>query len=461
MDGLHGKEVDMAGGRRVLTDKEMDKEQRDGQGRMDYNKRIYSKEATVIVDMADQRDARAEDIIKAVNERIGGGKILAVRPRQVKEYEITLINREACDGLDEGLMIKGKLCEIRQLKTREYVVSFIHLPAYIEDSDILIKLQNWGVTPVSDIIRRMYPGTDIADGTRYLRVKFPKEVVSLPYSTKFDTEEGTQYFRIMHDRQVKTCRLCMNPGHVFKDCPDFKCHQCNGQGHYARDCDAIKCPDCRKVIIRCECWMENEIQNKESEGVGGRMSKETELQNGGENEEEDGVNKEAIVENKKELEEKRLEGEMDKGILTSQEVTQGVLEEMENQGLKEKEEEMQEITEEEKEMELEEKRLEGEMDKGILTSQEVTQGALEEMENQGLKEKEEEMQEITEEEKGVDRMDDRKDKRVTLRRRTLKVIPNVNVARKKRHFREKYNKGKHLFENKFQVLREDEEEEVD
>ncbi len=61
----------------------------------------------------------------------------------------------------------------------------------------------------------MYPGTDIADGTRYLRVKFPKEVVSLPYSTKFDTEEGMQHFRIMHDRQVKTCRLCMNPGHEF------------------------------------------------------------------------------------------------------------------------------------------------------------------------------------------------------------------------------------------------------
>ncbi len=74
---------------------------------MDYNKRIYSKEATVIVDMTDHRDARAEDIIKAVNERIGGGKIFAVRPRQGKEYEITLINQEACNGLEEGLMIKG------------------------------------------------------------------------------------------------------------------------------------------------------------------------------------------------------------------------------------------------------------------------------------------------------------------------------------------------------------------
>ncbi len=280
---------------------------------MDYNKRIYSKEATVIIDMAEQSDARAEDIIKAVNERIGGGKILAVRPRQGKEYEITLTNREACDGLDKGLIIKGKLCEIRKLKTREYVVSFIHLPAYIEDSEILNKLENWGVTPASEIRRRMYPGTDVADGTRYLRVKFPKEVVSLPYSTKFDTEEGTQHFRIMHDRQVKTCRLCMNPGHVFKDCPEFKCFQCDEQGHFARDCDAVKCPDCRKVMVRCECWMEDEdeIQNIEAEDVRGQMLKETELQNDGEHEEQDGANKEANVENQEDMEEKRQEGEME------------------------------------------------------------------------------------------------------------------------------------------------------
>ncbi len=84
MDGLQGKDMVMAGERRVVMDKETDTRQRDGKGQMDYNKRNYSKEATVIVDMTDHRDARAEDIIKAVNDRIGGGKILAVRPRQGK-----------------------------------------------------------------------------------------------------------------------------------------------------------------------------------------------------------------------------------------------------------------------------------------------------------------------------------------------------------------------------------------
>lgn len=321
--------MDTAGEGRRLTDNGVEKRQRAGHGRMDYTK-IYSREATVIVDLADLRDARAEDIIKAVNERIGEGKILAVRPRLGKEYEITLISKDECGNLDEGLTIKGKWCGIRQLQVRECVVSFIHLPVYIKDSEIVEQLTKWGVAPASDIRRRMYPGTEIADGTRYLRVKFPKEVISLPYSTKFETEEGTQYFRIMHDRQVKTCRLCMNPGHVFKDCPEFKCFQCEEQGHFARDCDAVKCPDCRKVMLRCECWIEdqNEIQNTGSDDVGGQMLKETELENAGETEKENGGNKETNVENQEEMKEDEEEGEREEGIETSLEITQGTLKEM-------------------------------------------------------------------------------------------------------------------------------------
>ncbi len=55
---------------------------------------------------------------------------------------------------------------------------------------------------------------------------------------------------------------------------------------------------------------------------------------------------------------------------------------------------------------------------------------LEEIEEQGLKDKEEGMQETSEEGKGMDRMSCRKDRRETLRRRTLKVIPNLDAARK-------------------------------
>lgn len=77
--------MDMVGEKRGLLNNGMDKGQRFGHSRTDYSKKIYAKEATVIVDLSEVRDARAEDIIKAVYGKVGGGKILAVRRRDLKE----------------------------------------------------------------------------------------------------------------------------------------------------------------------------------------------------------------------------------------------------------------------------------------------------------------------------------------------------------------------------------------
>lgn len=233
----------------------------------DYNeitdKRIYTKEATVVVDLSEVQDGRAEDIIKALTEKIEVTRILAIRPKQMREYEITLEHEEDTEKLVDGLTIKGKICEIKKLHNRDFVVSFMHLPAYMSDQEILNKLEGWGVTPISQIRRRFYSGTHIEDGTRFLRVRFPKEVASLPYSTRMETEGGPQYFRVIHSKQVKTCRLCMSPEHIMKDCPDFKCHKCSERGHFARDCTALRCPDCKITLEKCECWMNNEQQEED------------------------------------------------------------------------------------------------------------------------------------------------------------------------------------------------------
>ncbi len=202
------------------------------------------KNATASVEC--QREG-ALDIIKAVMQKIGEGKVLAVRPKQTNEYEVTLKREEDTEILMDGLDIKGMTFEVKRLHNRDYVVSFMHLPAYIDDEDILNKLEQWGVIPLSMIKRRVYPGSNIEDGTRFVKARFPREVVSLPYSTKMETAEGPQYFRVMHSHQVKTCRLCMIPDHVVKDCPDFRCYKCEERGHFARDCNAVKCPDCREV----------------------------------------------------------------------------------------------------------------------------------------------------------------------------------------------------------------------
>ncbi|MGL4945369.1 MAG: hypothetical protein ACRC4Z_03795 [Fusobacteriaceae bacterium] len=105
---------------------------------------------------------------------------------------------------------------------------------------------------------------------RFVKTRFPKEVASLPYTTRMETAEGPQYFRVMHSHQIKTCRLWMSPEHVVKDCPDFKCFKCEERGHFARDCRAIRCPDCREFLNKCECWMGSE-EEEESQQMGGEM----------------------------------------------------------------------------------------------------------------------------------------------------------------------------------------------
>ncbi|KAJ8006284.1 hypothetical protein DPEC_G00126690 [Dallia pectoralis] len=68
--------------------------------------------------------------------------------------------------------------------------------------------------------------------------------------------EGPEYFRVIHDRQVKVCRVCIQPGHVVRECPDFFCRRCKAQGHYARECNQqqeSRCSDCGEMGTQCVC----------------------------------------------------------------------------------------------------------------------------------------------------------------------------------------------------------------
>jgi len=99
---------------------------------------------------------------------------------------------------------------------------------------------DWGVNPILPLKRRYYPGTTVVDGTRFLRVKFPQEIVTLPYNVKFDTEEGPKFIRVIHDNQLKTCRICASTDHEKKDCPKYICRDCLEQGHFADNAKAVK-----------------------------------------------------------------------------------------------------------------------------------------------------------------------------------------------------------------------------
>ncbi len=79
-----------------------------------------------------------------MRDKIEVTSIVAVRPKIMKQYKITLEKEEDIEKLADGLMIKGKTCEIKKLNNMDFVVSFMHLPAYLEDDEILQKLEVMG-----------------------------------------------------------------------------------------------------------------------------------------------------------------------------------------------------------------------------------------------------------------------------------------------------------------------------
>ena len=192
----------------------------------------YDKELTVSVELIGEDPVTVMEFMRVTREVCG--ELMACRKTGLKRYELTMGHLSGKNKLMDGFKIRGVSIVAKELTSDETVVSFLELPAYTTDKDVILKLQGWGVSAASPIKRRMWPGTNIADGTRFLKVKFNDLVRSLPYSTKFSTATGPQYFRVIHDRQEKVCRMCIQPGHILRDCPDFRCHRCHKQGHYAR-----------------------------------------------------------------------------------------------------------------------------------------------------------------------------------------------------------------------------------
>lgn len=228
-----------------------------GKGELDEGNRVgvmkFEKDLTVVLEI-DGDDITAMNLIKATKEVCG--RITACRVITKNKYEVTVASVQAKDRLLDGFRVGETRIHGREVTSDELVVSFMGLPAYIEDEEITAKLQFWGVSAVSAVRRKMWPGTDIADGTRYVKVRFTDTVQSLPYSARFITAAGPEFFRVIHDRQVRVCRGCLQPDHVYRDCPEFLCRRCGGQGHYARECAeprVKKCSVCRNRVSACVC----------------------------------------------------------------------------------------------------------------------------------------------------------------------------------------------------------------
>lgn len=225
----------------------------------------YEKDLTVCVELVGENKIHVAELMMCVRDLCGG--LMACRYTGLNKYELTMHHPKGKERLLEGFKIGQTRVLAHEINNDELVVSFLNLPAYISDEEIIGKLHGWGVSVTSAIRRRMWPGTNIADGTRFVRVRFNEQVQSLPCSTKFNTVMGSEYFRVIHDRQVKVCRLCIQPGHILRECPEFMCHKCGIQGHYARECGQReeKCKLCRNAMSKCMCNESEEQDTSESE----------------------------------------------------------------------------------------------------------------------------------------------------------------------------------------------------
>jgi hypothetical protein len=129
----------------------------------------YSKECTIRINYISTESIRAISVVKAVEEITGLNSVLAV-VRDSNSYNVTLDSKENTMKLLNGVEIDGKDYDCSLVFSNNTVVSFMYIPAFFEDDEIIDKLNEKGIKVVSPVYRRVITGTQVADGTPCVRL---------------------------------------------------------------------------------------------------------------------------------------------------------------------------------------------------------------------------------------------------------------------------------------------------
>ncbi|ESO85035.1 hypothetical protein LOTGIDRAFT_146247, partial [Lottia gigantea] len=201
--------------------------------------RRYAKENTVKVTNVDIKNVSMIDFIEAVESSIGEGSCFACVPRPPSSIEITVDSEvNAIKLCEEGLDINNDKYSVELCFSKNTVVSIFNLPSHIDDVVITEKLEQYKIEIVDNVVRHYYKQRpDVADGTRHVKCKFPPNFHSLPWAMQFDTPDGPQTFKVLHNNQSKVCFKCLSPDHEKKACPKIQCRKCKVYGHMAFNCE--------------------------------------------------------------------------------------------------------------------------------------------------------------------------------------------------------------------------------
>lgn len=216
-------------------------------------KKQYSKDCTVRIEGIQTQNVKNITVIESIEEVTGLNTVLAVVQNDALSYDVTLDSKEDAVKLLNGIEINRCDYNCSLIFSDTTVVSFMKLPSFIEDDEIRDKLRQKGILIKSPIYRRAIPGTQVADGTRFVKCKFPPGFVALPWTMGFEIGTTMKYYRVVHNNQTKVCSLCLSPDHIQRDCPHYVCDGCGNHGHSVRKCRAKKCDGCKNLPLKCVC----------------------------------------------------------------------------------------------------------------------------------------------------------------------------------------------------------------